>query len=131
MEEAALSKSQLVMAAVEANMNYVREVLRPRIFEVMGKDAFMMEAMSTSFVSRAVMDRFNETMPEYRYRRVAINARNPKSEANTTEKHMIQFSPPILINRIGAALCRSTRSRCSCSSARCISALPVYTATAR
>ena len=90
-EEAALSKSQLVMAAVEANMNYVREVLRPRIFEVMGKDAFIMEAMSTSFVSRSVMDRFNETMPEYRYRRVAINARNPKSEANLTEKHMIQF----------------------------------------
>lgn len=90
-EEAALAKSQLVMAAVEANMNYVREVLRPKIYEVMGKDAFIMEAMSTSYVSRAVMDRFNESMPEYRYRRVAINARNPKSEANPTEKRMIQY----------------------------------------
>lgn len=90
-EEAALAKSQLVMAAVEANMRYVREVLRPKIYEVMGQDAFIMEAMSTSFISRAVMDRFNESMPEYRYRRVAIRARNPHYEANSLELRMIRY----------------------------------------
>jgi PAS domain S-box-containing protein len=90
-EEAAHAKSQIVMAAVEATQNYVRQVLRPKIFEVLGKDGFIMEAMSTSYVSRAVMDRFNAAMPEYRYRRVSIHARNPKSEANATEVRMLQY----------------------------------------
>ncbi len=30
-EEAALAKSQIVMATVEATQNYVREILRPRV----------------------------------------------------------------------------------------------------
>ncbi|MFP5213226.1 MAG: hypothetical protein ACLGPL_07585, partial [Acidobacteriota bacterium] len=48
-ESASQAKSQIVMAAVEANMNYVREVLRPRLNEIMGPDAFVLEGMSTSF----------------------------------------------------------------------------------
>jgi two-component system, NtrC family, sensor kinase len=90
-ESASHAKSQIVMATVEANMNYVREVLRPKIYEVLGDDAFILEAMSTSFVSRSVMDRFNAAMPEYRYRRVAVGARNPTFEANPTEARMIKY----------------------------------------
>ncbi len=90
-EEASRAKSQIVMAAVEANQSYVRQVLRPKLFEVLGKDAFVLEGMSTSFVSRAVMDRFNQANPEYRYRRVNLKARNPKSEANPTEVRMLEY----------------------------------------
>jgi len=91
LEEAAYNKSEIVMAAVEANRNYVRHVLRPKMYEVLGKDAFVLEAMSTSYVSRAVMDRFGESLPEYVYRRVAVNARNPQSEANPLEREMIRY----------------------------------------
>lgn len=91
LEEAALSKAQIVMAAVEANQNYVRDVLRPRIYNSMGQETFLLEAMSTSFVARAMMDRFNTAMPDYRYRRVAINARNPRSEATPEEVRMIEY----------------------------------------
>ncbi len=88
--EAAGAKSQIVMATVEASQSYVREVLRPKMYEILGQDAFVLEAMSTSYVSRAVMDRFHENMPEYLYRRVAVGARNPAFEANPTEVEVIQ-----------------------------------------
>ncbi len=91
LEDTAYAKSQIVMAAMEANQAYVREVLRPRLFDLFGNDVFVLEGMSTSYVSRAVMDRFNGAVPEYQYRRVAVNARNPDSEANPIEVRMIQY----------------------------------------
>lgn len=90
LESAAQGKSEIVINAVEASQNYVRDVLRPRLYQVLGHDAFVLEGMSTSFVARSVMDRFNASMPEYQYRRVAIGARNPKSEANEHEVQMIR-----------------------------------------
>lgn len=91
LEEFAYEKTQLVMTAVEANRAYVREVLRPRMFESFGADFFMVEAMSTSYVSRAVMDLFRGSMPDFDYRRVSVNARNPDSEANAMEREMIEY----------------------------------------
>lgn len=91
LEEVGYAKSQLVMATVEANSSYVAEVLRPKMYEVLGQNAFVLEAMSTSFVTKAVMDRFNNTLPEYRYRRVAVHARNPASEATEFELGLIRF----------------------------------------
>ncbi|MFW5975210.1 MAG: c-type heme family protein [Desulfosalsimonas sp.] len=89
LEQHAYTKTQLVMAAVESSRQYVREELRPRMYDEFGGDFFMLHAMSTSYVGRAVMDNFNEVLPEYDYRRVAKNARNPDSEANNLEMSMI------------------------------------------
>ncbi len=91
LEESAHAKTQLVMTAVEANRAYVRNILRPKMYDTFGQDFFMMEAMSTSFVSRAVMDLFQDSLPEFDYRRVSINARNPASEANAIEREMIDY----------------------------------------
>ena len=90
-EENAFSKSKIVLAAVESTGDYVRDILRPRMYEITGRETFVMEAMSTSYVSRAVMDKFNKSMPAYRYRRVAVNARNPVSEPTPVEWEMIRF----------------------------------------
>ena len=57
LEEAADEKTAMVMAAAEATRSYVQEVLRPKMYQVLGRDAFLLEAMSTSYVGRAVMDR--------------------------------------------------------------------------
>ena len=89
LETSAYQETRLVMEAVEASREYVRQNLRPKMRERFGDDYFMLEAMSTSYVGREVMERFQDTMPEYEYRRVAVNARNPSSEANATEKSMI------------------------------------------
>ena len=91
LEDAAYAKAQIVVAAVEASQSYVRGVLRPKMYELLGEDAFVLEAMSTSYVSRVMMDDFNKTLPEYRYRRVALDARNPASEANADEVEMIGY----------------------------------------
>jgi two-component system, NtrC family, sensor kinase len=91
LEESAYSHTELVMASVEASRAYVRDELRPRMIEEFGYDFFMLEAMSTSYVGRAVMDKLKTSLPEYSYRRVSINARNPASEAREMEKGMIGF----------------------------------------
>jgi two-component system, NtrC family, sensor kinase len=91
LEERAYAKTELVMAAVEASREYVREELRPRMYDVFGPNYFMLEAMSSSYVGRAVMDRFGRHVPDFQYRRVAINARNPNSEANLLETEMITY----------------------------------------
>ncbi|RJR42530.1 MAG: DUF3365 domain-containing protein, partial [Desulfobacteraceae bacterium] len=91
LEETAHAKSRLVMAVMEANRSYIQEVLRPRMYELMGKDSFILEAMSTSFVSRAVMERFKISLPEYSYRRVSQNARNPVSEPTRLETDLIAY----------------------------------------
>lgn len=91
LEEWAHTKSQLVMAAVEASQDYVRDILRPKMFDILGQETFVLEAMSTSYVSRAVMDRFRNSLPEYEYRRVAVNARNPAYEADSVERQMIDL----------------------------------------
>ncbi|MBW2466193.1 MAG: DUF3365 domain-containing protein [Deltaproteobacteria bacterium] len=91
LEEEAFSKTELVMSSVAATRSYVSNILRPKMYDVLGEDAFIIEAMSSSYISRKVMDIFNERLPEFRYRRVAINARNPDFEANEIEKQMISF----------------------------------------
>ncbi len=91
MQEEAYTKSRLLMAAVESSRSYVRDVLRPRMYEVLGDDSFVLEAMSTSYVGRAVMDRFNTKLPDYHYRRVALGARNPDSEPKPFEIELINF----------------------------------------
>ncbi|MBI4794563.1 MAG: DUF3365 domain-containing protein [Deltaproteobacteria bacterium] len=91
LEEAAHEKSEMVIAAVEASRNYVQEVLRPKMYELLGHNAFVLEAMSTSYVGRAVGDRFKESMPEYQIRRVALHARNPASEPRPVEINLIKF----------------------------------------
>ena len=87
--ERAFEQSELVMAAVEASRAYVREELRPAMYRQFGQDYFLPEAMSTSYVGRAVMERFAPLVGEYDYRRVALNARNPSYEADELEQRMI------------------------------------------
>ncbi|MFZ5766783.1 MAG: c-type heme family protein [Thermodesulfobacteriota bacterium] len=91
LEEEAFNQTELVMAAVDSLREYVRGELRPRMYELLDDQTFVIEAMSTSYISRAVMDRFNRNMPSFSYRRVAIQARNPDYEANELERRMIDY----------------------------------------
>lgn len=91
LEEETFRKTELVTAAVESTREYVREVLRPRMYELLDQETFVIEAMSTSYISRVVMDRFKENLPEFEYRRVAVSARNPDYEANFLEQEMISY----------------------------------------
>jgi PAS domain S-box-containing protein len=85
------AKTDLVMDMVEATRGYIRETLRPEMYARLGEDAFVLEAMSTSYITRVIMERFNTMLPEFIYRRTAVNARNPAFEAKDYEQKMINY----------------------------------------
>ena len=91
LEEENLRQTKLVMVLLESTRSYIREVLRPRMYEEIGEDHFIIEAMSTSYITRVIMDRFKNTLPDFKYRRVALDARNPVFEANREEREMIEY----------------------------------------
>ncbi len=91
LEEETFRQTELVMASLESTRSYIREVLRPRMYEEIGEDQFIIEAMSTSYITRVIMDRFKDTLPDFKYRRTALGARNPSFEANAQEQEMIDY----------------------------------------
>ncbi len=52
-----------------------------RCTRLLDEDDFILEAMSSSYVSRAIMELVNEEIDDFSYRRVSVNARNPEYEA--------------------------------------------------
>lgn len=84
------ARAAIVLEQVDAVQNYVRKTLRPRMFATV-PGTFVLEAMSSSFISRAVMERSDSSDQDYVYRRVAIHARNPQYEANAVELELIDY----------------------------------------
>lgn len=82
-------KTELLLSYIDATEEYVRDELRPKMFHVLPKDEFIREAMSTTFVTKGITKRFLKKFPEYTYRRVAIDPRNPQNMANDQEKELI------------------------------------------
>jgi signal transduction histidine kinase/cyclophilin family peptidyl-prolyl cis-trans isomerase len=84
-------KTHLLFAQVDSIQNYVRTILRPSMYQLLGTDRFVLESMSSSFVSKQIMEDLKFPKQNYHYRRVAINARNPKFEANELEREFIEY----------------------------------------
>lgn len=90
LEKEAGARATIVLEQVDAVQHYVRKTLRPRMFATV-PNTFVLEAMSSSFISRAVMERNDSSEQDYVYRRVAINARNPQYEATKIEVELINY----------------------------------------
>lgn len=84
-------KADLVFGQVSSVQQYVRETLRPKMYEELPEGEFIIEAMSSSYISRAIMERLNVAHSEYYYRRVAENARNPLFEVKGNEEELLEF----------------------------------------
>jgi len=91
LEQEAYQRATLIMTAMDASRGYVREVLRPKMYKIVDEDDFILEAMSSSYISRAIMELVNDEVDDFSYRRVSINARNPKYEAVGLEKEMTTY----------------------------------------
>ncbi|MCF6290622.1 MAG: DUF3365 domain-containing protein [Desulfobacterales bacterium] len=87
----AFQETELIMQSVSAMRGYVSEVLRPKMYEELGHDSFVVEAMSSSYISREVMERLKKELPDFVYRRVAIKARNPQFEATPEEIAIMDY----------------------------------------
>jgi len=90
METEVADKARLIFANLLAVQTYVRETLRPMMHEVLPEESFVIEAMSTSFVTRKVMSDLNTARDQFSYRRVALAPRNPEYAANETEREFIR-----------------------------------------
>ena len=89
----ARAKASLMAAHTEAIQGYVRQVLRPAVSKALpSPDDFVIEAMSTSFVTRHILSALSldDTDSDFTYRRVAKNARNPDYEVNEKEKALFE-----------------------------------------
>ncbi len=84
-------KTYLLFAQVDSVQHYVRTILRPSMYHTIGKNTFIRESMSSSFISQQIMENMNFPKENYYYRRVALHARNPKFEANNMEKYFIDY----------------------------------------
>lgn len=87
----AFNKSEMVLQEVEAIRDYVKGTLRPRMYDIHSKEDFIIEAMSTTYISLNIMKKFGERMPGYVYRRVSQNPRNPKNSPDMFENEMFDW----------------------------------------
>lgn len=87
----AMTRSEVILQEVEAIRAYVKEVLRPKMLELHGRNTFIIEAMSTTYVSTRIMERFSDIMPNYVYRRASVNPHNPGNRADLFEEEMLDW----------------------------------------
>ena len=90
MMQEAQQRTRLIMEQAQSVQGYIQNDLRPRMFSEMEGDEFIIQAMSSSYVSRKVMQSVTADK-DIVYRRVASNARNPKFEPNDLERKMIAY----------------------------------------
>lgn len=90
LEHEVRDKAELVFFQADAVQNYVRSSLRPKMYEEL-PDKFVIQAMSSSYISRAVMGQVRQATGGHLYRRVAVNARNENFEANGIERELIEY----------------------------------------
>ncbi len=72
----------------KAVRTYCKETLRPAVQA--RTDGLILEAMSSTFVTRGVFEAFNRHMPQYRYRQAVLNPLNPQNKADEFERRLIQ-----------------------------------------
>jgi len=93
--EEANSKILIITEQINAVGNYIKDELRPRMFEILSnlahEEDFVLEAMSTTYVRCRVMSLFNRELPEYIFKRVASNPRNPNNKADGFHVKMIEY----------------------------------------
>lgn len=87
----ALDTSEVILLEVESIREYVKDVLRPTITGLQSPDTFVIEAMSSTFVSLNIMRRFGRKMPGYTFRRAALNPLNPENTADAFEEEMFSW----------------------------------------
>ncbi|WP_027192539.1 c-type heme family protein [Fundidesulfovibrio putealis] len=91
LEQEARGKAQVILRGVESLHAYVQDNLRPAITGNLLEDKGLLEAMSCTALARAAMaPSGQEGNEEFRFRRVAIDARSPDLEAVGLERAFIE-----------------------------------------
>ena len=70
---------------------YIAEKIRPLMYELVGEDEFIPEAMSTSFVARSIFEDVRIRFPNYILKFSSDDPRNPANLASRQELSFIDF----------------------------------------
>ncbi|MCX6909813.1 MAG: DUF3365 domain-containing protein [Verrucomicrobia bacterium] len=84
-------QADMVMEVNQAIREYVAETIRPSVQTMAGKDEFLPELMSSSFISRSVFEKVQKRFPGYIVRFSSDNPRNPANRATPDELRMTDF----------------------------------------
>jgi PAS domain S-box-containing protein len=90
-EELLRAQTELTLAFDLAIRDYVAVEVRPFAERVLGKDDFIPEVMSTSFVARSVMEKVQKKFPDCIIRFSTDNPRNPGNHASPAEIVMLRY----------------------------------------
>jgi two-component system, cell cycle sensor histidine kinase and response regulator CckA len=71
--------------------DYVAQQIRPLMYELLGKDEFVPETMSTSYVARKVFDDVRNQFKDYILKFPSDNPRNPANQAGIEELKVIEY----------------------------------------
>ncbi|MFA6564148.1 MAG: DUF3365 domain-containing protein [Verrucomicrobiia bacterium] len=84
-------QANMVMELNQAIREYAAETIRPAIQNIAGKDEFIPEAMSSSFIARSVFGKLQKKFPGYIVRFVSDKPRNPINQATPEELRIMDF----------------------------------------
>ena len=88
--EDVFEQAEFFLNTMESVRQQVGKVMRPAVAEYMGT-RFDTRFMSTSFAARGVAERLKEKFPDYSFRHISINPRNPVNKADPFEQGIIHF----------------------------------------
>jgi len=71
--------------------DYIAQHVRPVMYKMVGKDDFMPETMSTSFVARTIFEDVRKEFPDYIIKFSSDNPRNPANKAGSEELKIIDY----------------------------------------
>jgi PAS domain S-box-containing protein len=84
-------QSELALEFDLAIREYVAEHIRPFAEEQLGKEEFMPETMSTSFVARNIFEKVRRKFPDSIIKFSSDNPRNPVNQAGPEEREIIEY----------------------------------------
>ena len=88
--EDVFEQAEFFLNTMESVRQQVGKVMRPAVQTYMGT-RFDARFMSTSFAARGVAERLNKKFPDYSFRHISLNPRNPINQADSFEKDIILF----------------------------------------
>ncbi len=90
-EEVTSAQGKLALEFNLAIRSYAAESIRPEMEKRIGKDEFVVEAMSTSYISRSIFEKVTEQFPDYVIKFSSENPRNPGNLAGSEEKQLLAY----------------------------------------
>ena len=89
--EEARDKGQLIFNYMLSGRDFFRDEQRSLILELVGKERFYPELMSGFVVTRGTWEKFDEKMPQYKFKQATVDPLWPANKADTDELQLIDY----------------------------------------